>query len=907
MYNTAMKMITELFATTVALSAAAKDIVPQPLPPPVIRVVDIRADEKPVSVEKTEATVEENTFFKRVRTTFTFTNPNARVMSGEFEFPIPDGAFVCGYSLEVNGEMVPGVVCEKEKARVAFENETKKGVDPGIVEQVKGNIWKTRIFPLSPNAPRKAEVDYVAPKPFPGNCVSFVFERDGDDYFLASISGWDGKAPQTVRDKIAGFTKGTIIWDASLSAKAHAAAWRKKLEALPEKGEWALIVFSNRCVGYAKSEKTKESLLKEIDEIVYDGGTDFGRIRKTLPLGNAEHGEYADSPMPALLFTDEIDTLGLEKPDYESIPSLTIASRDDAPVRAVEVRKLKPGEEKLMSLGPVEGKLLATVWAARRMDDLASQADARKDEFLALGRKYGVAGPGLSLIVLENLNQWLEHKIEPPANLAIHDEWVRRRAAEDDPIAEKKAKAEHEQNLLRYWEERVKWWNDPKPPKNSPRSGLFDGVARAFGGRRSERRAVGAAMANDAMVADVEVAEEARAMPAAAAVPSGMRYLSTSERAVSGAKASVPRGAVGSGTAPTVTLKPWDPKAPYVDALKGAKKGDAYKVYLKEREKYADSPAFYLDCAGWFYKAGETMYAERILTNLAEFKLEDAALWRSMGWRAREAGDYELAILAFRKALLLRGEEAQSRRDLALVLMESGKAWIADGDKERLLEIVNRAIMLRNCYEPNDTPERRIKDHAEIARTQLEEAMKLFAEAAFKTSARRSGRRGNDFQVSVIALEELNGLISWVNAVKWPAGEKPAVPKFDEAYRRDLPMKLRIVMSWDADETDIDLHVLEPNGEEAFYGNRRTAEGGFVSEDVTTGYGPEEYLKKDLERGKYKVLSNYFASHQTALTGATTVTATVYTDWGTAEEKRQVLTLRLDKPKDKHLIGEVEM
>ena len=76
---------------------------------------------------------------------------------------------------------------------------------------------------------------------------------------------------------------------------------------------------------------------------------------------------------------------------------------------------------------------------------------------------------------------------------------------------------------------------------------------------------------------------------------------------------------------------------------------------------------------------------------------------------------------------------------------------------------------------------------------------------------------------------------------------------------------------------------------------------------MTTGYGPEEYLKKELESGKYKILSNYFASHQTALTGATTVTATVYTDWGTSQEKRQVLTLRLDKPKDKHLVGEVEL
>ena len=858
-----------LIALPFALNAQSKTVIPvpePPIPPPEIRVIDLRSSEKPVAVEKSEAVVSENTFFKRVKATFTFLNPNQRTMAGEFESPIPAGAFVCGYALEVNGEMVPGVVCEKEKARVAFENEVRKGVDPGIVEQVKGNIWKTRIFPLNPNTPRKAEVEYIAPKSFGDDCVSVVFERDGDDYFMASVPGKDGKSSQTISDKIAGFTKGTIIWDASLSAKAHAAAWRKKLESLPEKGEWSLVIFRNHCESYAATFGfTKKSLLEKIDAIEYDGGTDISEALKGL--GGADH------PLPALLFSDEIDTLGLEKSGYESIQGLTVASRDDVSPRTVEVRKLNPGEEKLISIAPVEGKLLATVWASRRMEDLALQADSRKDEFLALGRKYGVAGPGLSLIVLERLEQWLEHKIEPPANLAIHDEWVRRRAADDDPIAEKKAKAEHEQRLLQYWEERVKWWNNPKPSRKTPKSGLFDGVANALGGRRNRAMAMHSASAavEDGMVAPAarmsaaREAEEFESVMAQSAVRDE-RYHTSFGR---DAKSAAPRGAAGSGTTPTVTLKAWDPKTPYIDALRAASKDEAYKVYLKEREKYADSPAFYLDCAGWFYKAGETMYAERILTNLAEFKLEDAALWRSMGWRAREAGDYVLAILAFRKALALRGEEAQSRRDLALVLMESGKEK---------------------------------KDAA-----MLEEAMKLFAEAAFKLSARRSGRRGNDFQVSVIALEELNGLISWVNAVEWPDGKKPAIPEFDAAYRRDLPMKLRIVMSWDADETDIDIHVLEPNGEEAFYQNRRTAEGGFVSEDVTTGYGPEEYLKKELESGKYKILSNYFASHQTALTGATTVTATVYTDWGTAQEKRQVLTLRLDKPKDKHLVGEVEL
>ncbi len=909
-----MKVAAIIAASAAALNAQTIIPRPGPLPPPGVRVSDLRANEKPIAVEKAEKTIEENAFFSRVRATFTFTNPNERQMAGEFEFPIPEGASVCGYTLEVNGEMVPGVVCEKEKARVAFENEVRKGVDPGLVEQVKGNVWKTRIFPLVPHTPRKAEVEYVAPKEPDAakEAPATIYERDGDDIFAASAVCDEG-GRETIAQKIAAFTRGTIIWDASMSAKPFAAAWRKKLEGLPENGEWALVVFCNSTTSYAKTFGfTKETLLKLIDETVYDGGTDIAEA-----LGYLSNA--TDFPSPVLLFTDEVDTLGLEEPGYEDMPGVTVASRDEAPVRRVEVEKLKAGEAAPEGAAVKESRLIATVWAARRMQDLASQSGARKDEFLALGRKYGVAGPGLSLIVLERLEQWLEHKIEPPANLAIHDEWVRRRAAEDDPIADKKAKAEHEQNLLKYWEERVKWWNDPKPPKATPKSGLFDNatVSNANGGGSHYRYlGLGASrISASAPAAAVDVSEESADMEPepppeepVAMMSAGFAHGGVAvERRWSGLKAKKAAGEAGSGTAPKVTLKAWDPETPYLDALKAAEKSGAYKAYLKERETHGSSPAFYLDCAGWFYKAGLVQEADRILTNLAEFKLEDAALWRSMGWRAREAGSYEIAVIAFRKALALRGEEAQSRRDLALVLMEQAKARLCDGDWERAREADERAIALRSCFDIQDTPENRLKARLEFARGRLEEAMRLFAEAAFNASARRSGRRGNDFQVSVVALEELNGLVSWVDDVKWPDGVKPAVPEFDAAYRRDLPVKLRIVMSWDADETDIDLHVLEPNGEEAYYSHRRTAEGGFVSEDVTTGYGPEEYLKKQLESGTYTVLSNYFASHQTALTGAVTVTATVYTDWGTAAERRQVLTLRLDKPKSKHLIGAVTL
>ena len=846
-----------LAALVCALNVSAKVIVPRPplRPTPVITVGDLRGNETNVVVETKETVAAENAFFKRVKVNLTFTNPNARVMSGELEFPIPDGAFVCGYALEINGDMIPGVICEKEKARVAFENETRKRVDPGIVEHVKGNIWRTRIFPLNPKTPRKAEVEYIVAK---GDMKpGVVYERDGEDVFVATYSGEEKKAA-SISEKIASFNKGVIIWDSSMSAKPFAPKWRKRLEALPENGEWRLIVFNYTVKSFVKA-LNKDNLLKEIDALDYDGGT--------LIDGAIEELKRIADSTDALLFTDEIDTMGLTAPKYEDMANVIVASRDDAPARPIEVRKLGVDEKIPDGATVNNGTLLATVWAKRRMSDLANQADSRKDEFLKLARKYSVAGPNHSLIVLETLEQYLEHDIEPNESMSFYGEWKKRRAAQDDPIALKKAKSDHEANLLKYWEERVKWWNNPKPPKRTPKSGVFD-VAHSD----AEMASSSSPAMESTPAAGARAFRRERRSEMMANVAAGWRSPAPQAKCK-----EAPQAAIQS-SAPAVSLKAWDPKTPYLESLKSAADADgAYKAYLKEREKYGQSPAFYLDCAGWFYKEKKRALGDKIISNLAEFKLEDVALWRSMGWRAREARSYNLSILAFRKALKLRGEEAQSRRDLALVLAEYGK----------MLKLISSSSYAPHPY--------------------IEEALKLFADAAFNVRARKSGIRGNDFQVSIIALEELNGLISWVESAKWLLDQKPKVPEFDAAYRRDLPVKLRIVMSWDVDETDIDIHVLEPNGEEAYYGHRRTSEGGFVSEDVTTGYGPEEYLKKDLERGVYKICSNYFASHQTSLTGAATITVCVYTDWGTKDEKFELITFRLDKPKKKLLIGEVKL
>jgi uncharacterized protein YfaP (DUF2135 family) len=113
------------------------------------------------------------------------------------------------------------------------------------------------------------------------------------------------------------------------------------------------------------------------------------------------------------------------------------------------------------------------------------------------------------------------------------------------------------------------------------------------------------------------------------------------------------------------------------------------------------------------------------------------------------------------------------------------------------------------------------------------------------------------------------------------------------------------VLSWDSDNTDIDLHVYEPTLEMAYFRNPSTAIGGNVSDDFIRGYGPEQYILRRPVPGNYTIVAKYFGSSQQTLFGPVTVFATVYTDFGTEREKREVLTLRLDGIRGLYTVGSI--
>ncbi|HDK7228624.1 TPA: DUF2135 domain-containing protein [Cronobacter sakazakii] len=115
-----------------------------------------------------------------------------------------------------------------------------------------------------------------------------------------------------------------------------------------------------------------------------------------------------------------------------------------------------------------------------------------------------------------------------------------------------------------------------------------------------------------------------------------------------------------------------------------------------------------------------------------------------------------------------------------------------------------------------------------------------------------------------------------------------------------VPAKLRIVLSWDSDNTDLDLHVVTPNGEHAWYGNRALQNGGALDMDVTTGYGPEIFSTPMPEKGPYLVYVNYFGGYGQQV--LTTAQVSLVTNEGTPDEKQETFVIPMRNPGELTLI-----
>ncbi|NPD47179.1 VIT domain-containing protein [Lentimicrobium sp. S6] len=296
----------------------------------------------------------------------------------------------------------------------------------------------------------------------------------------------------------------------------------------------------------------------------------------------------------------------------------------------------------------------------------------------------------------------------------------------------------------------------------------------------------------------------------------------------------------GSETKSSIKVLAWMPDAPYMKELRKANDDDLLMLYDQLKEENKNRPSFYIQVADLFFAKEKHQEAVRILSNIIELDLENPELLKVVARRLLDEEEYEMAIDIYKEIRDLRPEEPQSFRDLAIA-------------SERKQEYQNALEMylfvLDNKWERFD-------------------------------------------DIKEVVFHEMNALISLHK-------EELKLSKVNKDYIKDMPFDIRITIDWSSNDNDIDLWVVDPNGEKCFYSHSLTALGGRISRDFTRGYGPEEFSLKDAKRGFYTVYVNYFSESRQTITGPVTVYAELTTHYGTKNQKTERVAVQLENKSTK--------
>jgi len=504
--------------------------------------------------------------------------------------------------------------------------------------------------------------------------------------------------------------------------------------------------------------------------------------------------------------------------------------------------------------GTGEFALLRRIWAEKKIAQLQREGAQAKD-IDAVGRQYGIVTEGNSLIVLETIADYVRYQITPPKELQREYE----RLVNKEKQNKEKEKKEHLDYVVKLSEAQSKWWNTSfpiagtQPVKNTAERSSNESTAGINARAYSSTLAIrGVGSVSDNIEDQAELAE--------AMVVVGYSRSSRKERRQNKKAAketaqvlndeeeseAEDRSGELSNTS-KIALNDYNPDTPYLKVMEYADPAKAVETYYKLKKEYGQTPSFYVDVADYFFKKGDTEQAILVVSNLAELSLEDAQLLRVLAYKLSAYKAYPEAVSISRKVVAIREEEPQSYRDLGLALAQAG-------EYQQAIEILYKVV-----ERPWDQRFR---------------------------------------EVQLIAMNEINNIVNTQKGLR--------TSFIDKRLLKKEPADIRVVLTWDTDNSDMDLWVTDPEEERCFYGHRQTYLGGIISQDVTGGYGPEEFMLKKAPKGNYKIEVNYYGNRSQKQLLPVSLRITFFTHYGTPKEKKQETTVRLSNQREVIEVGSFE-
>jgi len=116
-----------------------------------------------------------------------FFNPNSQQLEGTYLFPVPRGAQIDKFTMDIGGKMVEAELLPAAKARQIYEDIVRKAKDPALLEYADRDVFKVRIFPIEPNSRKRIKLSYTQVLKSDGGLVNYTYPLNTEKFSAKPI------------------------------------------------------------------------------------------------------------------------------------------------------------------------------------------------------------------------------------------------------------------------------------------------------------------------------------------------------------------------------------------------------------------------------------------------------------------------------------------------------------------------------------------------------------------------------------------------------------------------------------------------------------------------------------------------------------------------------------------------
>ena len=116
-----------------------------------------------------------------------FYNPNDARLEGTYMFPVPKGAHIDKFSMEIGGKMIEAELLPAEKARKIYEDIVRTMRDPALLEYAGRDMFKVRIFPIEPRSRKPIKISYTELLKSDTGAITYTYPLSTEKFSAAPI------------------------------------------------------------------------------------------------------------------------------------------------------------------------------------------------------------------------------------------------------------------------------------------------------------------------------------------------------------------------------------------------------------------------------------------------------------------------------------------------------------------------------------------------------------------------------------------------------------------------------------------------------------------------------------------------------------------------------------------------